>query len=261
MIPLLHRALAAGLVLLLSACTEQNTPTDQTENTDMPSVYEQEDRSSETPVSETSASETPLAATSVAEDALAEVPATETSVSVGSEIAPPETESPVSEVTSPEASFSEELSSDETDLNVTASSTGIADSDDTEMSAGSQTDAIELLHTKPTDTESAIETDESADVTDSGEVALDYDPLHELEENNNNSRQPLNLTLPSMNWEKTGKRMHDYGVLPDVFQRIQSDPSMNVSGKIHWDESEAARELSVEDTIKGAEVELQFYLP
>ncbi|MEC8443664.1 MAG: hypothetical protein VXZ05_05630 [Pseudomonadota bacterium] len=237
--------------MLLSACTEQNTPTDQTENTDMPSVYEQEDRSTETPVSETSASETPLSATSVSAD----------SEIASSEIAASETGFPVSEVTSPETSFSEELSSDETDLNVTASSTGIADSDDTEMSAGSQTDAIELLHTNTTDTESAIETDESADVTDSGEVALDYDPLHELEENNNNSRQPLNLTLPSMNWEKTGKRMHDYGVLPDVFQRIQSDPSMNVSGKIHWDESEAARELSVEDTIKGAEVELQFYLP
>lgn len=243
MIPLLHRALAAGLVLLLSACTEQNTPTEQTQNTDIPSAYEQEDRSSETPVFETSASATSPSATSVPGEALAEAPVTEMSMSAPSVV---------------EAS---EVEASETDVNVTASSTGIADSDDTEMSAGSQTDAIELLHTNTTDTESAIETDESADVTDSGEVALDYDPLHELEENNNNSRQPLNLTLPSMNWEKTGKRMHDYGVLPDVFQRIQSDPSMNVSGKIHWDESEAARELSVEDTIKGAEVELQFYLP
>lgn len=243
MIPLLHRALAAGLVLLLSACTEQNTPTEQTQNTDIPSAYEQEDRSSETPVFETSASATSPSATSVPGEALAEAPVTEMSMSAPSVV---------------EAS---EVEASETDLNVTASSTGIADSDDTEMSAGSQTDAIELLHTNTTDTENAIETDQSADVTDSGEVALDYDPLHELEENNNNSRQPLNLTLPSMNWEKTGKRMHDYGVLPDVFQRIQSDPSMNVSGKIHWDESEAARELSVEDTIKGAEVELQFYLP
>ena len=253
MIPLLHRALAAGLVLLLSACTEQNTPTEQTQNTDIPSAYEQEDRSSETPVFETSASATsPSAtspsATSVPGEALAEAPVTEMSMSAPS----------VVEASEVEAS---EVEASETDVNVTASSTGIADSDDTEMSAGSQTDAIELLHTNTTDTESAIETDQSADVTDSGEVALDYDPLHELEENNNNSRQPLNLTLPSMNWEKTGKRMHDYGVLPDVFQRIQSDPSMNVSGKIHWDESEAARELSVEDTIKGAEVELQFYLP
>lgn len=243
MIPLLHRALAAGLVLLLSACTEQNTPTEQTQNTDIPSAYEQEDRSSETPVFETSASATSPSATSVPGEALAEAPVTEMSMSAPSVV---------------EAS---EVEASETDVNVTASSTGIADSDDTEMSAGSQTDAIELLHTNTTDTENAIETDQSADVTDSGEVALDYDPLHELEENNNNSRQPLNLTLPSMNWEKTGKRMHDYGVLPDVFQRIQSDPSMNVSGKIHWDESEAARELSVEDTIKGAEVELQFYLP
>ena len=28
-----------------------------------------------------------------------------------------------------------------------------------------------------------------------------------------------------------------------------------------WDESEEARQMPIEDTIKGAEVELQFYLP
>ena len=36
---------------------------------------------------------------------------------------------------------------------------------------------------------------------------------------------------------------------------------MNLSGKLYWDESEEARTRPIEETIKGAEVELQFYLP
>ncbi|MEK9711030.1 MAG: hypothetical protein VW258_00535 [Thalassolituus sp.] len=88
-----------------------------------------------------------------------------------------------------------------------------------------------------------------------------YQPLKELIEDNKNNRQPLNLTLPTMSWEKQYGQISDQGVLPDVFRPITEDQRLNLSGKILWDESEEARELSVEDSIKGAEVELQFYLP
>jgi len=64
-----------------------------------------------------------------------------------------------------------------------------------------------------------------------------------------------------MSWENKYDQVSDQGVLPDVFRPIPEDQRLNLSGKILWDESEEARELSVEDSIKGAEVELQFYLP
>jgi hypothetical protein len=81
------------------------------------------------------------------------------------------------------------------------------------------------------------------------------------EENNNKSRQPLNLALPSISWEDSDERVRSQGYLPNVFREIPSESKLNLSGKIHWDESEETRQMSVEDTIKGAEVELQFYLP
>jgi len=88
-----------------------------------------------------------------------------------------------------------------------------------------------------------------------------YQPLKGLIEKNKNNRQPLNLSLPTMSWENKYDQVSDQGVLPDVFRPIPEDQRLNLSGKILWDESEEARELSVEDSIKGAEVELQFYLP
>lgn len=88
-----------------------------------------------------------------------------------------------------------------------------------------------------------------------------YQPLKGLIDENKNNRQPLNLSLPTMSWENKYDQVSDQGVLPDVFRPIPEDQRLNLSGKILWDESEAARELSVEDSIKGAEVELQFYLP
>jgi len=90
----------------------------------------------------------------------------------------------------------------------------------------------------------------------------EYEPLRMLEDyKNNKDRQPLNLSLPSMYWDSSPGEVENNGILPDVFQPLTIDPKMNLSGRLHWDESEQARELSVEDTIKGAEVELQFFLP
>ncbi|TNC91553.1 hypothetical protein [Thalassolituus sp.] len=96
----------------------------------------------------------------------------------------------------------------------------------------------------------------------SADDAQTYQPLEMLEEyKNNNDRQPLNLSLPAMYWDKNPGRVENNGILPDVFQPLTTDPKMNFSGRLHWDESEEARNLSVEDSIKGAEVELQFFLP
>ena len=98
--------------------------------------------------------------------------------------------------------------------------------------------------------------------TTSDDVSIDYRPLETLEDyKNNNDRQPLNLSLPAMYWDKNPGEVQNNGILPDVFQPMISDPRMNLSGRLHWDESEEAKHLSVEDTITGAEVELQFRLP
>jgi hypothetical protein len=81
------------------------------------------------------------------------------------------------------------------------------------------------------------------------------------EENKNKDKRPLNLSLPSMSWESIGDTGSYRGVLPDVFREIPQESTLNFSGKLLWDESEEARQMPIEDTIKGAEVELQFYLP
>lgn len=92
------------------------------------------------------------------------------------------------------------------------------------------------------------------------DIPLTYAPLDEVT-NNNKSRQVLNLTLPRMAWESDAEHQRNSGVLPDVFRPLPQEQKMNLSGRLHWDESEAARQLSVEDSIKGAEVELKFFLP
>ena len=81
------------------------------------------------------------------------------------------------------------------------------------------------------------------------------------EENKNKDKRPLNLSLPSMSWESMENNGSSRGVLPDVFREIPQESTLNFSGKLLWDESEEARQMPIEDTIKGAEVELQFYLP
>lgn len=73
-------------------------------------------------------------------------------------------------------------------------------------------------------------------------------------------KPPLNLSLPKENWGDGNFRSRS-NVLPDVFVRRIPEQGMNLSGKLYWDESEEARTRSIEETIKGAEVELQFYLP
>lgn len=104
----------------------------------------------------------------------------------------------------------------------------------------------------------ANERHSSNDATD--DVPLTYSPLDEVIDNNKN-RQILNLTLPTIAWETDSNGMSNHGVLPNVFRPLPHEQTVNLSGRIHWDESEEARQLSVEDSIKGAEVELKFFLP
>lgn len=104
--------------------------------------------------------------------------------------------------------------------------------------------------------------DDTAAMATTDDVSVKYRPLETLEDyKNNKDRQPLNLSLPAMYWDKNPGVVQNNGILPDVFQPMISDPRMNLSGRLHWDESEEAKNLSVEDTITGAEVELQFRLP
>ncbi|WP_369857327.1 hypothetical protein [Candidatus Thalassolituus haligoni] len=76
------------------------------------------------------------------------------------------------------------------------------------------------------------------------------------------ARQPLNLHLP----ETIGQEQLTYGtasaLLPNVFNaQPQTGSALDLSGKLHWDESEAAETKPLRDTITGAEVELRFKLP
>ena len=97
----------------------------------------------------------------------------------------------------------------------------------------------------------------NADDTSSANVDVSELPiLHDY----TTEKPPLNLSLPRENWGEGSFRSRS-NVLPDVFARRIPEQGANLSGKLYWDESEEARTRPIEETIKGAEVELQFYLP
>lgn len=128
-----------------------------------------------------------------------------------------------------------------------------------EMGTASQTEAQVEDDTSVQNTEASeiAETEESSEA----EKTFLKTVTKVKEENKNKDKRPLNLSLPSMSWESMGNNGSSRGVLPDVFREIPQESTLNFSGKLLWDESEEARQMPIEDTIKGAEVELQFYLP
>lgn len=92
-----------------------------------------------------------------------------------------------------------------------------------------------------------------------------YRPLEDvrtMQQPGTTQRKPLDLSLPTMNWETddVGKDFNSQR-MPDVFRYQKTESGMNLSGKLHWDEDEEATRMSLEESIKGAEVELQFRLP
>src|SRR5690606_35089679 len=70
----------------------------------------------------------------------------------------------------------------------------------------------------------------------------------------------LNLSLPELEWDDQGWAGHA-AAYPYFVRQQQREERMNVSGRLHWDESEEAEALPITDTILGAEVELQLRLP
>ena len=112
---------------------------------------------------------------------------------------------------------------------------------------------------------------QTADGVDEGEADADqedidaYQPLEDvrlLQDSATVQRKTLDLTLPNMNWDaddNTGDFNRQR--MPDVFRYQKTESGMNLSGKLHWDEDEEATHMSLEESIKGAEVELQFRLP
>lgn len=70
----------------------------------------------------------------------------------------------------------------------------------------------------------------------------------------------LNLSLPDMEWDEQSWHS-DAKAYPDFFRAQEEDKRMNLSGRLHWDESEEARSLPITETILGAEVEVQVRLP
>jgi len=70
----------------------------------------------------------------------------------------------------------------------------------------------------------------------------------------------LNLTLPDYEWDDL-QRMEQATLIPDVFTHQSSQTRLNWSGRLHLDESDAAATRPIQDTILGAEVEVQLRLP
>ncbi|PIQ40677.1 MAG: hypothetical protein COW58_04535 [Thalassolituus sp. CG17_big_fil_post_rev_8_21_14_2_50_53_8] len=69
----------------------------------------------------------------------------------------------------------------------------------------------------------------------------------------------LNLKLPDMEWDD-----YSYGnsdAFPNVFGKQPSESAVHWSGRLHLDESEEAKAKPLNETILGAELELQLKLP
>lgn len=110
--------------------------------------------------------------------------------------------------------------------------------------------------------------DTPSDLPDNSTTAVvsdHYQPLKDvrsLQTADAPKRQSLDLTLPAMNWDDDSEsRDFSSPRMPDVFRYQKAESSMNLSGKLHWDEAEEATRVKLEESIKGAEVELQFRLP
>lgn len=69
----------------------------------------------------------------------------------------------------------------------------------------------------------------------------------------------LDLSLPK-EWDSSEWKKPVEANYPNFFKPGEMK-KFNVSTKFHWDESEEARELPIEKTIEGAELEMQFKLP
>lgn len=74
-------------------------------------------------------------------------------------------------------------------------------------------------------------------------------------------RPRLNLQLPDLDWDNSEWHQPSQRY-PDFFYPGRDDASrLNLSGRLHWDESEDAETKPITDTILGAELELQVRLP
>jgi len=102
---------------------------------------------------------------------------------------------------------------------------------------------------------------QTATADDSTSVYEPLESIRVLQQPAGSERRKLDLSLPHMNWDSDGSRDFSSQRMPDVFSYQKPVPGMNLSGKLHWDEDQEAPPRSLEESITGAEVELQFRLP
>lgn len=83
-------------------------------------------------------------------------------------------------------------------------------------------------------------------------------------------KQPLNLTLPNMEWDNSNDESPSHLLPDDMFERQAPESRVGVSGKILWDETEKDQTevkpisesiTSLQNDIDGGEVEVRIRLP
>ncbi len=95
--------------------------------------------------------------------------------------------------------------------------------------------------------------------TAAGEESEDIARLIGPAKNNGSTIAKLNLKLPEMDLGAEKWKIAQPS-RPDFFGKTTELSRTDVSGKIHFDDSEAAKVKPLEDTILGAEVELKIRL-
>lgn len=84
------------------------------------------------------------------------------------------------------------------------------------------------------------------------------------------AQQPLNLSLPSMEWDESDDQQATHLLPDDMFSRQPEANRVGVSGKLIWDETEkddtevkplSESITSLQDDITGGEVEVKIRLP
>lgn len=136
--------------------------------------------------------------------------------------------------------------------------------------SGDQISSSDEIKAQDVQGTSAVQRDDVSTMGDNGH-SLDGN-MGEMQGKNSagNGKQrqkPLDLSLPNTGWYALGpQKLADMdelerNIIRSFEQRKNEQSDIKWSGKLHWDESEAAQQKPLQDSVKGAELEIRIRLP
>lgn len=127
-----------------------------------------------------------------------------------------------------------------------------------------------LRETSPADAKSSETSDGVATVNTPQKEAEPDEGIEEVTGASTRPRlEPLDLSLPELTWRSDTEQWTPDSVEPlrnSIARAFENDmgseePGVELSGKLHWDESEAAENKPLQEAVMGAEFEIRIPLP